>query len=117
MTLAFAGNNLQGGFENFGVIQLDRLFGVDDDGFAAALFRLALFAPAGILAGHTEADILFRQVHNVADRGFDGIVRDLDIVDSLRLGGRFDDDERTGHVASCNLFRRVSSTRNFPHVS
>jgi hypothetical protein len=59
------------------VVQLDRLFGVDDLRFGAllrAFFGLAFPASGRIFAGQTNTYVFFRQVHDVADGRLHGEV-------------------------------------------
>src|SRR5262249_38982739 len=49
--------------------------------------------------GQADADRLFRQVEDVAYGSFDGGAASQILVNRFRLSRRFDDDERTNHVA------------------
>src|SRR6266850_1159056 len=97
--LAFAGDNLQRGLKYPVVIEGDdlpsRLFLC----LLAPLFRFALLLAAFFLAGQANADRFLRQVHDVSDGRFDGEVATQILVNRFRLCGRFDNDERTCHVA------------------
>src|SRR6266403_3999676 len=96
-------NDLQGRLTNLSVVEGHRVTYRLDLQFLAALFRANFFLWRGFgfirLVGQTNTDRLFRQVQYVTDRSFDDIVFAQILVDSLRLCGRFDDDERTSHSA------------------
>jgi hypothetical protein len=101
--LALPRDDLQRRFKNLVVIDADYFPGWRflDLCFLAALLRfdLFLFFDAIFLAGQTNAYRFLGQVHHVADGRFDGEVPPQIFVNRFRLCGRFDNNERTGHVA------------------
>ena len=99
---ALAGDDLQGGLENLVVIQCNRLLGVllfRLKAFLRALFFLSLLAARGIFARQTNTNRFLGQVHHVADGSFHGEVSPQIFVNRFRLCRRFDNNERTSHVA------------------
>ncbi len=101
--LELAVDDLQRRLENLHVVESHRLAYRLDLQFLAALFRANFFLWRAVsligLVGQTNTDRLFRQVQYVTDRSFDDVVLTQILVDSLRLCGRFDNDERTSHSA------------------
>ena len=101
--LELAVDDLQGRLKNLHVVKRHRLAHRLDFQLLAALFRANFFLWRGFrfigLIWQTNANRLFRQVQNVANRSFDDVVLAQILVDSLRLRGRFDNDERTSHSA------------------
>ena len=69
--------------------------------FLAALLGFALFflLAAFFFAGQANADRLFRQVHDVADGRLDGKVASQIFINRFCLCRRFDNHERTCHLA------------------
>ncbi len=100
---AFARNDLQRRLKDFVVVNADQFHSrlllalcfLDCVlGFALSLFFAALF-----FAGQTNANGLLGQVHHVADGGLDGKIPSQIFVNCFRLCGRFDNNQRTSHVA------------------
>src|SRR5690348_7488886 len=54
-----------------------------------------------------DAQFFFGQILHVAERRADGVVASEIFVDRFRLGGRFDDDQRTSHNSEYFLFVRA----------
>jgi len=69
--------------------------------FLASLFGFTFFLLLAALffAGQTNANRFLGQVHHVADGRFDGVVPPQIFVNRFRLCGRFDNNQRTSHVA------------------
>jgi hypothetical protein len=53
---------------------------------------------------HVDAELALRQVPDVPEGSPDGVVAAQVLLDGLRLGGRFDDDEGSWHIERCFLF-------------
>src|SRR5579862_416621 len=98
----FAVNDLQGRLENFNVVEGDWLADRLDLGFFS-LFGTSLFLGRCVqlirIIGQTNAYGFFRQVEDVADGSFYGVTASQVFVNRFRLGRRFDNDERTCHLA------------------
>ncbi len=98
---AFARDDLKRGLKDFLVIQgyqlPGRLFLCSLASFLS--FALFLLSAALFFARQTNADRFLGQVHHVADGRFDGEISPQIFVNRFRLGRRFDNNERTSHVA------------------
>ena len=100
---ALARNDLQRRLKNLVIINADQFPGrfLLSLCFLASLFGFTFFLLLAALffAGQTNANRFLGQVHHVADGRFDGVVPPQIFVNRFRLCGRFDNNQRTSHVA------------------